>query len=85
MNSISIKFFVVGEKPFQEVYEKLETPDSVLERAYELAFDSVGYGLTHWDFVERSFNKATKQLSEIYRFNVDTTSHYQLCLKKQVL
>ena len=54
------------------------------KEAYEVAFDMVGFGLASWDFIDRSYNKGTKQLTEMYRYNVDSTSHYQLCIKKSL-
>lgn len=84
MNKVSVKYFVIGEEPVVEYNQIIDNPEDVLNTAYEVAFDMVGFGLASWDFVDRSYNKGTKQLTEIYRYNVDTTSHYQLCIKKQL-
>jgi len=84
MNKVSVRFFAVGEKPFTEYEEFVENPENVLDVAYGVAFDTVGHGLADWDFVERSFNKATKQLSEIYRYNTQT-GYYQLLIKKFII
>ena len=84
MNKVSVKYFVVGEDPVVEYNEVIENPDEVLNTAYEVAFDMVGFGLALWDFIDRSYNKGTKQLTEMYRYNIDSTSHYQLCIKKSL-
>lgn len=84
MNKVSVKYFVVGEDPVVEYNEVIDNPDEVLNTAYEVAFDMVGFGLASWDFIDRSYNKGTKQLTEMYRYNVDSTSHYQLCIKKSL-
>ena len=84
MNKVSVKYFVVGEDPVVEYNEVIDNPDDVLNTAYEVAFDMVGFGLASWDFIDRSYNKGTKQLTEMYRYNIDSTSHYQLCIKKSL-
>lgn len=84
MNKVSVKYFVVGEEPVVEYNEVIDSPDDVLNTAYEVAFDMVGFGLASWDFIDRSYNKGTKQLTEMYRYNIDSTSHYQLCIKKSL-
>ena len=43
MNKVSVKYFVVGEEPVVEYNEVIDSPDDVLNTAYEVAFDMVGY------------------------------------------
>ena len=80
-NKITLKYF--GEEgSYLEAEESgLETKD-VLDVACELAFDTVGYGLAHWDFVERSYNNNI--LSEVHRYTLEDNTYYQLRFSKYI-
>ena len=80
-NKITLKYFgEEGSYPEAE-FSGMETKD-VLDNACELAFDTVGFGLAHWDFVERSFNNNI--LSEVHRYVLEDNTYYQLRFSKEI-
>ena len=50
--------------------------------ACEAAFDTVGYGLSEWEFKKRVFEN--KVLSEVYKFTLEDGSYYLLRIKSTI-
>ena len=80
-NKITLKYFGEESSYLEAEESGLETKD-VLDVACELAFDTVGYGLAHWDFVERSYNNNV--LSEVHRYTLEDNTYYQLRFSKYI-
>ena len=80
-NKITLKYFGEENSYLEAEESGLETKD-VLDVACELAFDTVGYGLAHWDFVERSYNNNI--LSEVHRYTLEDNTYYQLRFSKYI-
>lgn len=80
-NKITIKYFGEGVSSLEAEESEIESKD-ILDVACELAFDTVGYGLAHWDFVERSFSNNI--LSEVYRYTLEDDNYYQLRFTKTI-
>ena len=79
-NKVTLKYFGEEGTYLEAEEEGMETKD-VLDIACELAFNTVGYGLAHWDFVERSFN-ANNVLSEVHRYTLEDNTYYQIRFSK---
>lgn len=81
-NKITLKYFGEEGSYLEADLSGMETKD-VLDTACELAFNTVGFGLAHWDFVERSFNNSI--LSEVHRYTLEDETYYQLRFSKQII
>jgi len=80
-NKITLKYFGEEGAYLEADLSGMETKD-VLDSACELAFNTVGFGLAHWDFVERSFNNSI--LSEVHRYTLEDGTYYQLRFSKYI-
>jgi hypothetical protein len=82
-NYISIKHFNESGPCLVHSETDLESHD-VYEQAVDAAFNTTGFGLQHWDFLERSYDECNKILSEIYRYHEDDGSYYQLRFSREL-
>ena len=80
-NYITIKHFGDGQSSIIHSEFNLESKE-VFSSAVEAAFNTNGFGLQHWEFIERSFKNNI--LSEVYRYYEDDSSYYQLRFSREL-
>lgn len=82
-NSISIKHFNESGPSLIHTETNLDSQD-VYEQAVDAAFNTTGFGLQHWEFLERSYECKERVLSELYRFREEDGSYYQLKFSREL-